>query len=64
MLSDLRVVHAWPRRTALDTKELYYVRVRSDVSLNGVNSWVARMAGDAAETPWVQSTLLTPTRTQ
>ena len=63
VLSDLRVSRLAPH-TALDSKELYYVRVRSDVSLNGVNSWVARMAGDAAETPWVQSTLLTPTRTQ
>ena len=58
VLSDLRVSRLAPS-TALDTRELYYVRVRSDVSLNGENSWVARMAGDAAETPWVQSTLLT-----
>jgi hypothetical protein len=63
VLSDLRVARLAPG-TALDSKELYYVRVRSDVSLNGENSWVARMAGDAAETPWVQSTLLTPNRTQ
>jgi hypothetical protein len=63
VLSDLRVSRLAPG-TALDSKELYYVRVRSDVSLNGENSWVSRMAGDAAETPWVQSTLLTPTRSQ
>ena len=49
---------------ALDKQELYYVRVRSDVSLGGVNSWFARMTGEAEETPWVQSGLLTPVRNQ
>src|SRR5215467_2290725 len=49
---------------ALDPRELYFVRVRADVSLNGVNSWVARFNGEAAETGWVQSPLLTPTRRQ
>jgi len=63
VLSDLRVARLAPG-AALDSKELYYVRVRSDVSLNGDNSFASRMAGDAAETPWVQSTLLTPTRSQ
>ena len=63
VLSDLRVSHLAPS-TALDGRELYYVRVRADVALNGQNSWVARMAGDAAETPWIQSNLLTPSRTQ
>jgi hypothetical protein len=63
VLSDLRVSRLAPG-TALDSRELYYVRVRADVSLNGQNSWVARMAGDAAETPWIQSNLLTPSRTQ
>lgn len=63
VLSDLRVARLAPG-AALDSKELYYVRVRSDVSLNGDNSFASRMAGDAAETPWVQSTLLTPIRSQ
>jgi hypothetical protein len=63
VVSDLRVSRLAPN-TALDTRELYYVRVRADVSLNGQNSWVARMAGDAAETPWIQSNLLTPSRAQ
>jgi hypothetical protein len=63
VVSDLRVARLAPN-TALDTRELYYVRVRADVSLNGQNSWVARMAGDAAETPWIQSNLLTPSRAQ
>ena len=49
---------------ALDRQELYYVRARSDVSLGGVNSWFARMTGEAEETPWVQSSLLTPVRNQ
>ena len=64
VLSELRVAQSGPRRRARTSKELYYVRVRSDVSLNGDNSWVARMAGEAEETPWVQSSLLTPSRSQ
>ena len=58
MLSEVRVLKLAPAAVAR-AAELYYVRVRSDVSLNGVNSWIARMAGDAEETPWVQSSLLT-----
>jgi hypothetical protein len=61
--SELRVSKLAPA-TSLDPNELFYVRVRADVSLNGVNSWVARIAGDAAETPWTQSSLLTPQRAQ
>jgi len=57
-------IHSTAKNTALDAQELYYVRVRADVSLGGVNSWVSRMAGDAAETPWVQSSLLTVNRSQ
>ena len=63
VLSDLRLSKLAPG-ASLDGHELYYVRVRADVSLNGQNSWVARMAGDAAETPWIQSNLLTPSRSQ
>ncbi len=63
VLSDLRLSKLAPG-ASLDGRELYYVRVRADVSLNGQNSWVARMAGDAAETPWIQSNLLTPSRSQ
>jgi len=63
VLSDLRLSKLAPG-ASLDTRELYYVRVRADVSLNGQNSWVARMTGDAAETPWIQSNLLTPSRSQ
>lgn len=63
VLSELRLPKLAPV-ASLDPNELFYVRVRADVSLNGVNSWVARLAGDAAETPWVQSSLLTPIRSQ
>ena len=63
VLSEVRVPHIAPA-TALDTQEVYYVRVRADTSLNGDNSWAARVAGDAAETSWVQSNLLTVNRTQ
>jgi hypothetical protein len=63
VMSELRVGKLAPV-TSLDPNELFYVRVRADVSLNGVNSWVARVAGDAAETPWTQSSLLTPLRAQ
>jgi hypothetical protein len=63
MISELRVGQIAPV-VALDRQELYYVRARSDVSLGGVNSWFARMTGEAEETPWVQSSLLTPVRNQ
>lgn len=49
---------------ALDPGELYYVQVRADVSIGGVNSFLTRMTGEAEETPWVRSNLLTVTRTQ
>ena len=63
VISELRADKLAPA-TSLDPKTLYYVRVRSDVSLGGVNSWFARVTGDAEETPWVQSSFLTPTRSQ
>lgn len=63
VLSELRADKLAPA-ASLDAKALYYVRVRSDVSLGGVNSWFARLTGDAEETPWVQSSFLTPTRSQ
>src|SRR4029434_2720079 len=46
--SDLRVARLAPG-TALDSRELYYVRVRADVSLNVQNSWVARSARHGRE---------------
>ncbi|MEK7709153.1 MAG: DUF4390 domain-containing protein, partial [candidate division NC10 bacterium] len=52
------------RSAALNPGELYYVRVRADVSLGGVNTFLTRMTGEAEETDWIRSTLLTVTRTQ
>lgn len=49
---------------ALDPGALYYVQARADVSVGGVNSFLARLTGEAEETDWVRSTLLTVTRTQ
>jgi len=49
---------------SLNARELYYVRVRSTVALGGVNTWLARYTGDAEETDWVRSNLLTLTRSQ
>ena len=63
VVSELRVGKVAPD-TALDPQELYFIRVRADVSLNGVNTWFARWNREAAETAWVQSPLLTPTRRQ
>ena len=63
VVSELRAGKLAPD-TALDPHELYFIRVRADVSLNGVNTWIARFSGEAAETSWVQSPLLTPTRRQ
>ena len=50
--------------SALEPAGLYYVRARADVSVGGVNSLLARLAGDAEETDWIRSTFLTPMRTQ
>jgi len=52
------------RSAVLNPGELYYVRVRADVSLGGVNTFLTRMTGEAEETDWIRSTLLTVTRTQ
>jgi hypothetical protein len=63
VVSEVRAGNLAPA-TSLSPRELYYVRVRSDISQAGVNSWFARFTGDAEETPWVQSSLLTVTRSQ
>ena len=52
------------KTSSLSATDLYYVRVHSDVSLGGVNSWFTRVTGDAEETDWVRSSLLTVTRSQ
>lgn len=63
VVSDLRVARLLPG-SELEARELYYVRVRAEAALGGVNTWVARFAGDAEETAWVRSPLLTPQRRQ
>jgi hypothetical protein len=63
VVSELRV-GGLAAASSLNPKELYYVRVRSDVSLGGVNSWIARFTGEAEETGWIRSDLLTVTRRQ
>jgi hypothetical protein len=52
------------RVAELDPDALYYVKLRADVSLRGENTFLARLTGEAEETPWIRSTLLTVTRTQ
>lgn len=61
--SEIRELKLGPA-SALDPGELYYVQVRADVSIGGINSFLTRMTGEAEETPWVRSTLLTVTRMQ
>ena len=63
IISEARVHNLAPA-ASLSQWELYYVRVRSDVSQGGVNSWITRFTGEAEETPWMQSTLLTVNRSQ
>ena len=63
VISEARVHNLAPA-ASLSQWELYYVRVRSDVSQGGVNSWITRFTGEAEETPWMQSTLLTVSRSQ
>lgn len=63
VISEYRAGSLTPA-ASLDRDALYYVRLRSDVSLNGANNWFARITGEAEETPWVQSGLLTVTRSQ
>src|SRR5262249_60074948 len=63
VLSEFRIGNLIPA-ASLDAKELYYVRVQSIVSLGGVNSWFARFTGDAEQTDWIRSSLLTLTRSQ
>jgi hypothetical protein len=50
--------------SSLNPSDLYYVRVHADVSLGGVNTWLSRFAGEAEETDWVRSDLLTVMRSQ
>src|SRR3970040_1515870 len=47
------------RSAALDLGGLYYVQVRARGSLGGVNTIAQRMTGEAEQTDWVRSPLLT-----
>jgi Domain of unknown function (DUF4390) len=63
VVSDLRVAQLFPG-SQLDSRELYYVRLRAEAALGGLNTWVSRFAGDAEETAWVRSPLITLQRRQ
>ena len=63
VFSEVREVKL-ARASALDPRELFYVRVRAEVSVGGPNTFFARLFGQAEETPWVTYPLLTVTRRQ
>jgi len=63
VLSDLRGIKLAPA-SLLSPRELFYVRARAEVSVRGPNSFFARLFGQAEETPWLISPLLTITRRQ
>jgi hypothetical protein len=63
VLSEFRVGNLIPA-SQLNAKELYYVRAQSAVALSGVNSWMTRYNGNAEETDWARSDLLTLSRRQ
>jgi uncharacterized protein DUF4390 len=49
----------------LQPTELFYVRVHAEAALNGrANTLLTRLSGEADETAWVTSSLLTVSRTQ
>src|SRR6266446_8987112 len=51
--------------TELQPTALFYVRVHAEAALNGrANTLLTRLSGEADETPWVTSSLLTVSRTQ
>lgn len=63
VLSALRGYRLVPA-SALDPRELFYVRARAEVSVGGSNTFFARLFGQAEQTGWVTSPLLTITRRQ
>jgi len=63
VLSDLRGLKLAPA-SALNPRELFYVRARAEVSVGGPNTFFSRLFGQAEETPWAVSPLLTVTRRQ
>ncbi len=63
VLSELRGLKLVPA-SQLAPSELFYVRVRVEAALGGVNTFFTRFSGEAEETPWVDSSLLTVNRGQ
>jgi hypothetical protein len=63
VLSELRELKLMPA-AELDPDALFYLRVKAEAALSGENTFVTRMTGDAEETDWVVSPLLTVGRTQ
>lgn len=63
VLSDLGGVKLTPV-SVLNPRDLFYVRARAEVSVGGPNTFFARLFGQAEETSWVVSPLLTVTRRQ
>ncbi len=63
VLSNLLGLKLTPA-SALNQRELFYVRARAEVSIGGPNTFFARLFGQAEETPWAVSPLLTLMRRQ
>lgn len=63
VLSDVRALKLLPV-SELDARELFYARARAEVSIGGPNTFFARLFGQAEETSWTLSPLLTVTRRQ
>ena len=49
VISEVRGVKLTPA-TAVDPKEILYVRVQAEAALNGEHTWVGRMSGTAEQT--------------
>ena len=63
VLSELRGLKLMPA-SQVGSNDLFYVRVRAEAALRGTNTFLTRLAGEAEETDWVLSSLLTVSRTQ
>ncbi len=63
VFSNLRGLKLTPA-SALNQRELFYVRARAEISIGGPNTFFARLFGQAEETPWALSPLLTLMRRQ
>lgn len=63
VLSDLRSLKLLPA-SELRPSQLFYVRARAETTLGGTNTFLTRLSGEAEETPWTESALMTVSRTQ